>query len=237
MDIERITPAIFLKNEVYWVHYVVRDLLKVFGRLVVLDTGSTDGTQDVMRRTVEETGGELTLMQVDYGDNAHDIGNAPNILRETVSTEWMLLCGGDEIWPEPQLMIMLNSDIPAGCTVGMVIGRNVEAVDDKIVGRDCFNADRLFSRDVVWDKCKYPYEDHGLDDKLKASQVHYLNGDEVYYWHVRHLQRSPLDGDTFYRSKKRNYFPYDGPRIVVPSNWLGEISCEYSNPYLDTCLV
>lgn len=232
MNIDDVTPAIFLKNEVYWVYYVVRDLLNVFGRLVVLDTGSIDGTKDLIQRTAQEIGSQLMLTQVEYGHNAYSIGNAPNLLREMVATEWMFLCGGDEIWLRPQLMALLESDIPEGCTVGMVRGRNVEAVEGQLVERDSFSADRLFNPNTVWVRCKYPFEDHGLNGKLHAGQVHYLNGNDVYFWHVRHLRRSPMDGDTYHRFKKRGYFPYTGPKEPIPPDWLGEVRDDIYNPYL-----
>jgi hypothetical protein len=231
MNVEDVTPAIFLRNEAYWVYYVVRDLLKVFGRLVVLDTGSDDSTPDLIRMAAEEIGGTLTMRLERYGNDSRLIGNAPNVLRQMVGTEWMLLCGGDEIWCEEQLTVILASDIPEGCTIGMVCGRNVEDVDGQLVERDRFSADRLIGRGVAWNG-DYPFESHGLERRIRAGEVHYLDGNAAYYWHVRHLERSPQDWVTFYRDRKQNFFPWNGDRVPLPDTWLGEVRDDIPNPYL-----
>jgi hypothetical protein len=206
MNVEDVTPAIFLRNEAYWVYYVVRDLLKVFGRLVVLDTGSDDSTPDLIRMAAEEIGGTLTMRLERYGNDSRLIGNAPNVLRQMVGTEWMLLCGGDE-------------------------SRNVEDVDGQLVERDRFSADRLIGRGVAWNG-DYPFESHGLERRIRAGEVHYLDGNAAYYWHVRHLERSPQDWVTFYRDRKQNFFPWNGDRVPLPDTWLGEVRDDIPNPYL-----
>lgn len=231
MDVSEVTPAIFLKNEAYWVYYVVRDLLKVFGRLVVLDTGSHDGTPEIIRITAQEIGAILIMMRESYGNDRRLIGNAPNVLREAVQTKWMLLCGGDEIWCEAQLRAMLASDVPDDCMIGMVCGRNVEQVGGQLVERDCFSADRLIGWSVAW-RGDYPYETHGLEWRLHAGEVHYLDGNAAYYWHVRHLSRSPHDRETFYRDRKLSFFPWSGERLPLPDTWLGEVRTDLYNPYL-----
>lgn len=224
-----ITPGIFCKNEEYWIHYVVRDLLHVFGNVVMLDTGSKDDTIRIAKETAKSIGANLHVLCKDYGNNRDKIGNAPNVLRREIKTEWMLLVGGDEVWSQDQLLKLLSYDYPDNMQVGMTIGRNVTSINGKLQERDGFNADRLFNSTVVWHKTDYPFEGHGLQEKLDLGVVHYI---PVYYWHVRHLQRSRLDDEVYFRRDKQNYFMWGGWLKELKEDWLMPHVDKYINPYL-----
>lgn len=218
-----ITPAIFLKNEEYWIYYVLCDLAKCFDEIIVLDTGSTDGTLDILRSTKK-----VTLIEKQYGQKAKKIGNSPNVLRSLVTTEWMLLIAGDEIWRESQLrkLIELTAEIPDEKTVGMVTGRNIGFDDGKFFEFAGTSADRLFRKSIKWHKTDYPDESHGLHDRLAREEVEYL---PVNYWHVRDLQRSSQDEATYYRTKKIDYYERT-QRKDLPADWLGEINKDLMLP-------
>jgi hypothetical protein len=224
-----ITPCIFCRNEEYWIHYVLKPLLTEFPMTIVLDTGSRDSTKSVIKALNKEVESQLVLLEHDYGDIPNKIGNSPNILREACPTEWMLLVGGDEIWPVGQLKLVKDhvQRAEANTEVAMVLGRNV-VWENGWYERDSFNADRLFRPEVRWDNVKYPYEGHYLERRLKRNAVEYW---DVYYWHARYLRRSTLDSQTFYRSKKQHFFPWDGELKPITEQWFGEPT--YSNPYME----
>ena len=69
MKREDITPCLMIKNEDYWIKYVLRDILKVFGRAIVLDTGSTDSTKEKIRELEHETASELIMIEENYGSD------------------------------------------------------------------------------------------------------------------------------------------------------------------------
>lgn len=234
LKIEDITPALMIINEEYWIHYVLRDLLKMFNRVVVLDTGSKDFTKEVIAATVKQVGGNLALMSVDYKGDASRIGNGRNIMRQSVDTHWMLLVDGDEIWQEPQLRRMLEFEVPNDTEVVMVGAKQVEDVDGRLMLRtkDLANRDGLFAPGVVWAKTGYPFEGHDLHGKLAAGTVKYLPAPEVFEYHVRHTIRSPLDARTLARNGKKGYFPYKGPFEPMPKDWPGERFQGCTNPYL-----
>lgn len=233
MDSKDVTPAIHCKNEVYWIHYVLRDLFKVFPHVMMIDTGSTDDTVNIATLTARAAEGSLDLHVEDMGDDALRIGNCPNMLREAVETPWMLLVDGDEIWQERQLCGMLEQFNPRhDDEVGIVNARNLAWVPDnnKLMERDGFAADRLFARHVRWDvRCDYPFQSHGLENR----NVYYNDFYVAWFWHTRHVQRSPNDEDTFFRDEKRGYYPYDGPYTELPFDWLGDVCKQWPNPYLD----
>lgn len=229
MRAEDITPVTKIKNEDYWTYYHLRDLFKVFGRFIMLDTGSTDQTRQIAKATAGMFGGELTLVEEDYGDDANKIGNAPNILRERCTTKWMFLVDGDEIWREDQLRLLLAHEPTPNKTVIMVVGRNLAERNGVLVEREKWSADRLFGPDVRWHlRTDYPFESHGLEERASKGQVDYVG---AYFWHTRHLIRSDKDSEAYFRQRKRNYFPYDGPYHDLPPDWLGELG-PFPNPYL-----
>jgi len=219
-----LTPALMVKNEDFWIWYVLRDLFRVFGRAFVVDTGSTDRTKEIVRAAAKFFDGDLTLHEMDYGDNAELIGNSRNVMRQSIKTEWMFKVDGDEIWPEDQLQALLATDISDNVDVVMVKARNLGEHKGAVLERDSFSADVLFRPHIYWHKKNYPFE--GYDQPAKV--LHYA---PAWYWHTRHLVRSSKDSEAFARDMKRGYFPWDGPLKKMPPAWLGELG-PYPNPYL-----
>lgn len=233
MDLGSITPAIFCKNEEYWIHYVLRDLLCVFSKVILLDTGSQDDTKRIAQETAKSINkGELVLMEENFGDDPHLIGNSPNILREAVETYWMLLLAGDEILRLDQLLALKDLEL---CTheykVGMIQGYNIADVDGVLMVRDEFTADKFFDPTIHWTATEYPFEGYGQHVLEEEGLLGYLPEDVFYYWHVRHLQRSSRDADTYFRGVKADYYPYDGDCEELPDDWLGPVEPKYHNPY------
>jgi hypothetical protein len=220
-----------MKNEVYWVHYVLRDLLAAFDRVVLLDTGSTDGTQEVARATEKLVyRGRLDLIQVDFGDDPFQIGNSPNILRDEVKTWWMLLLAGDEILPAAQIKKLAEQELSAHkYKVGMITGHNVAPLNGGLAVRDAFCADKFFDPTIQWVATEYPFEGYNQHLIAAEGQIHYL---DATYWHVRNCIRSPYDEQTYFRHTKADYFPFEGEYTPLPKDWIGEVT-EFLNPYLE----
>ncbi len=229
-----LTPAMHIRNEEYWLYYVLRGLCAVFDSVFILDTGSTDNTLAIIDYTAKKVNhAKVTLIQENYGNNAVAIGNCPNILREIVPTDWMLLVDGDEVWGKQQLRALTEITPPPDTLVGMCNGRNLVNANGKLMEREGFSADRLFYRTVRWNvRRDYPFQSHGLDDKWKRNQVFHSNFEQSYFWHVRHLQRSSQDDRAFFRNTKQGYFPDAGNHRELPEDWLGEVDYSWPNPYL-----
>jgi hypothetical protein len=235
-DVGDITPVLHVKNEEYWIHYVLRDVLSMFGRGIMIDTGSTDDTPVVARRTAEMVGADLTLIEEDLGDDAFKIGLCPTRLREMCPTYWMFLVDGDEIWRTHELNELCAQvsifTIDSGVECVMFLGRNLVSQDGHVVERDGFWADRLFSPDVKWNlRIDYPFQSHGLEARDARGAVFRANPG-VHFWHVRHLVRSSKDGEAFFRQKKRDYYPTKEIIGHLEPDWIGAISPDFPNPYL-----
>lgn len=224
---EHITPCLMVINEEYWIHYVLRDVLKVFGRAIVVDTGSTDATKSIIKDTAK--GADLQL--IERANNTPDeLGQLRNHLRDICPTYWMFLIDGDEIYREDQLRGMLTQDIKPETPVCMGTLYNVEDCDGRLMNRtgDRSNRDILFSPAITWTKLDYPFESYGLHDRY-LDKIQYL---DVSAYHLRHTIRSSQDDATYFRREKIGYFPYPGPFDELPDSWLGEIRHDLPNPYL-----
>lgn len=233
MNINDLTPCCMMKNEEFWVYYSLRDILKVFGRAIILDTGSTDSTLDIIKEV--SVGYDVKLIEENYGTDAVKIGNGRNVLREECPTHFLFLWDADELWCEDKLRKMLTYDINEGVDVVMVAGWNVQDVDNKLKLRtnDLANRDGLFSPNIRWNALSYPFEGYGLvENYISKGKGQYLPSKEVFAWHCRHTLRSSKNWETFFRKDKIGFYPYNGPFEDLPENWLGEINCKYPNPYL-----
>lgn len=220
-----------VKNEEYWIYYVLRDLFKIFPKVLVLDTGSTDNTLDIIKSF--NSTGKLLLIESDYGTDDLKIGNGRNVLREECPTHWMFLVDGDEIWLEDQLIKLVNYEFPK-VDVGMILTKECEDVDGqlKLRSNDLSNRDRIFSPEVFWNALSYPFEGYDLVGQfIDKGRGHYIP--DIFAYHVRHSNRSSKNSDAFFRQRKYDYYPYKGPWENLPEDWLGEINPEIRNPYVN----
>jgi glycosyltransferase involved in cell wall biosynthesis len=232
LSVDNITPVTMVVNEEYWIYNTLYWPLKIFPKVIMLDTGSTDNTIKIASRVSEDVRGNLVVHCENYGGDANKIGNGRNVLREMVGTHWMFLIDGDEIWDEPQLMRLLEKEVPNNIQVCMAGSRNVEDVDGKLMQRthDTANKDILFAPDVRWTKVDYPFEGYGLGDNLPMEVVQYFDAADVFLWHVRHTLRSGKNSEAFFRDNKFRYFPYDKGHEELSADWPGSelVNC---NPY------
>lgn len=236
---DNVTPCIQCKNEEYFIHYVVRDLFKIFPHVLILDTGSEDATKRIILDTLNGTDCRLQLIEENYGDDKHKIGRGRNTLRQTCPTHWMWIIDADEIWSEQNIRNVLNTEVNDNIDVVMVAGWNVQDVNGQLMLRthDLANRDGLLSPNVHWHKTDYPFESYGLHDTyLPQGKVQYFDARKCFGWHMRHTLRSSRNWETYFRQEKIGYYPYgqkDGQTFEpMPEGWLGEIDPRFPNPYL-----
>ena len=226
------------KNEDFWIHYVIRDLLKVFPMTIILDTGSTDKTKEIIKRTEEKIGiGKIQLIEENYGNDGDRIGNGRNIMRQVCPTHWMFLIDGDEIWLEDRLRRLLEFEIEPNKEIVMVGWWKIDDVNGQLKLRtnDMANRDGLIGPNVKWTRLDYPFEGYRLvEDYVEKGLVQYIPAHEVYGWHLRDTQRSSDNDNVYFRQEKAGYYPYNGPFEDPPEGWLGEIDEEFCNRYICT---
>lgn len=227
-----ICPIIMCKNEEFWIYYVLRDVVKVFGGAIVLDTGSTDDTKDIIKKYYPQ----VELVEENYGDDAKKIGNGRNVMIEMCPTEWMFLIDADEIWRTDKLQAIINLEIKPNVEVVMVGSWNIEDVNGKLMLRsnDLANRDGLFSKNVRWSALDYPFEGYGLvENYIEKGKGQYIPAPDCYAWHMRHTKRSRKNYDAYFRKNKIGFYPYKGGAYEdLPAGWIGDIHPDIFNSYL-----
>lgn len=229
-----LTPCLVVRNEEYFISYVIAPLVWEFPNVVMIDTGSTDETVNIARQTANAIRkGRLSIIQKNLKDEAVRIGDAKNHLMNVLATPYMFLVDGDEIWPRDQIQIVKKyvETIDPNLECCMVTGRNVFPNKDNSLFESLdgnMSSDRVFRKDVRWVELEYPFEGHDLDGKVKRGVVGQI---PAYYWHTRHLLRSSKEQDAYFRDKKRSYYKPAGERVPIPRNWMGQKVLTFPNPY------
>lgn len=229
-----LVPCLVVRNEEYFIPYVLTPLLKQFDYVIMVDTGSTDRTVKLAKVTANYVNrGRLSLIEKDLGDNAIRIGDAKNHLMKVISPSYMLLVDGDEIYPETELVKIKEfvKTLDPKYEVCMTTGRNVFQREDGSLFESLSGnmyADRIFRPDVRWTNLDYPFEGHELEEKVARGVV---KDTPFWYWHTRHLLRSSKEQDAYFRETKRSYYKPAGKEVPIPHGWHGEKIMTFQNPY------
>ena len=128
-----ISLCMIVRNEAEWLGRCLDSASGVFDELVVVDTGSTDGTAELAQAA------GARVFHFPWGD---DFAAARNRSLESARGEWILVLDADEaLWPRrgvrSKLLALANSGAPAG---------QVEIVSEVPGGRSSCQTTRFFPR-------------------------------------------------------------------------------------------
>lgn len=110
-----------VKNESRFVWYAVMSVVGVVDKVLLWDTGSTDGTREVIERIRElEISKKINFREV--GDvSPEEFTKVRQEMLEATDTDWFIVVDGDEIWWEDSIKKVVQ--IVKGST-----GRNIESI-------------------------------------------------------------------------------------------------------------
>ncbi|WP_405768092.1 glycosyltransferase [Streptomyces sp. NBC_01538] len=100
-----------VKNESQVIERCLRSVRHLIDHWVICDTGSTDGTQDLIRRTLDGIPGELHEEPwIDFGSN-----RTSNIQLARGKADYLLTLDADHVMPEPiRWQTVLNREFAIG---------------------------------------------------------------------------------------------------------------------------
>ncbi len=95
----KITCHTLVKNEARFVWYSVMSVINHVDKVLLWDTGSTDGTIEILKKIKEKFPEKISLKLLSEITPQEFAGIRQQMLDET-ETDWFLVVDGDEIWFE-----------------------------------------------------------------------------------------------------------------------------------------
>ncbi|MDZ4816288.1 MAG: glycosyltransferase family A protein [Verrucomicrobiota bacterium] len=91
-----VIPFVRIKNEDYWLEPGLRALSKVFKKIVVLENGSTDKTNEIIKNLQHEG---LPIVAYHYKDRYRNDNLVRNlVLDHEFNADWFFMADGDELY-------------------------------------------------------------------------------------------------------------------------------------------
>lgn len=92
-----VTAHILVKNEIRFVWFATMSVFNYMDKILLWDTGSTDGTWEVIREIKKIGGEKVSIKECGEVDPVTFTKLRQEMLRET-TTDWFMIVDGDEVW-------------------------------------------------------------------------------------------------------------------------------------------
>ena len=209
---ERVAPILMICNEENYIMLVIRNLLKVFPKVYVADTGSTDETLAQILLSGEYARARIKLWTysglslAELGQIRFEIGKQA---RQLFGAEWAFQVDGDELYHVDALRYIVDNPMPEGKLMGFT---KMVSVDRDADGNywelsDVFSRAAIFPITDTWTG-DYPFETP-LSFFLGKEHFHYFDlpfGYKVHGYHLHPLDRSSKDNEVPLRLEKQKQF-------------------------------
>jgi glycosyltransferase involved in cell wall biosynthesis len=235
-----------VKNEAKWLWYSISSVINHVDKILLWDTGSTDGSLEIEKELEKQYPGKIILRQRKQ-ETASDFTKVRQEMLDVTKSDWFLMLDGDEIWWEDSIRTVISEIQESGKNIESVVVPTVNLVGDifhfqeKAAGKYKFgnrvghynlravrrNISGLHSQGVhgVWG-----WADD--DGKMIQDRNTYIFIDAPYF-HATNLRRSDSDSDVIKRKNKLRFelgenFPSDFyyPEVFfkdrpgnIPSPW------------------
>ena len=205
MNLEDITVHVLAKNESYYIRPVLAPLLKHFQRVIVFDTGSTDGTAEI----AEESGAEVHRKG---NMTPSGLGTLRTEMCKITKTHWVFLADSDELYNDEVFVLLEQQEMPTGKRLGFTEGQSLDVIDGKLVlMADRYNRAAIYPKETVYIGA-YPFESPVQFGDPKT--FHYFSPIGTFY-HLHRLNRSPLDKEVYMRKRKQKLYSMQSVKIPI----------------------
>jgi glycosyltransferase involved in cell wall biosynthesis len=221
-----------VKNEAKWLWYAVTSVVDYLDKILLWDTGSTDGTLEVIEDLCSRYGSKIDFRE--YGPvDAETYTVARKEMLEQTESDWFLMLDGDEIWFEDSIQKVISEVKTNGNKLESVIVPTINLVGDifhyqeasagkyKIAGKEGHLSLKAINMRIPGLQIIGPHGQMGwADGERKMIQdrdpkkIKYLDAP---FFHTTHLQRSGIkekDAEVVKRKMKLKHeigieFPKD----------------------------
>ena len=201
----KITAHCLIKNEENFISPAIKSVVGFVDKILVFDTGSTDGTVNKIKGLMNEYPGKIIFEEKGDCDKKRHT-DLRNEMIEKTTTEWLMILDGDEIWTnsvfkEAFETISENPDIeclmvPFHLCVGDVFHETVFAGSITALGKKGFFYQRFLKKvnGVHWGG------EYGADTNYNnRGEIFFNEKNTIFlknkFWHATHLVRSSVQTD------------------------------------------
>lgn len=226
MTKNNLSCLLLLKNEEYWLPYVLTQTEGHFDSYVIYDVGSTDGTQKIIDWWRQRMEGKADIFIRYLPHVPPEVQGAfRNSMIAEGDRDTYLILDGDELYAQEDLPKLVESAdklrIENWCDSTKKYGvvSRVEVTPElKLRYKDRRTHHRLYTRDAWWTGT-HPGE-RPVYKQNKDSEIHFP---KITCWHMHNTLRSSYEGDVpkrLMRKQQKTYHPGDE---LKPFNLLDEL--------------
>ena len=221
-----------VKNEERYLWYSVASVAPFVDKVLLWDTGSTDGTLEICKKLINRFPEKIGFRQVKQ-ESADDFTLVRQKMLEGTDADWFIVLDGDEVWWEDSIKKVTETIRQHGNSIESIVVPNFLVVGDifhyqekaagmyKFSGRVGHYNQRAFKRGIPGLHSVNPHGTWGWADEegkmvqdRDPAKIKYM---EAPYLHFSFLQRAGSKGEDLAvakRSKKLKYelglsFPLD----------------------------
>ena len=194
-----LTSHTIVKNEERWIKPALLSVIDHVSRMLVWDTGSTDKTVEVIKSIKSP---KIEFSQKGAVDRQGLVKLRNQLIRET-NARWFLLVDGDEVWPEENLVQLIESIKKAKSETIALVNRTRNCIGDIYhyqpeekghyrIGpwQGHLNIRAIKNNKDMQVVGEYPDEAYIINGKPLQKQVRKLELVDTWYLHLTHLKRS-----------------------------------------------
>lgn len=228
-----ITAHCLVKNEARFVWYSVMSVINHVDKVLLWDTGSTDGTVEIIKEIINANPGKIDFREV----GSVDIYGYEKIRQELLAqttTDWFIVVDGDEIWWEESIrkvvQVVKSSTsrniesiiVPTYNLVGDIFHYQEEAAGQyRLAGKKGHFSLRLVNRKIPGLNTKRPHGTSSFFDKdgrliqdRNPKKILFVDAPYIHATHIPRASERTREFEVPKRAQKLKYeigipFPRD----------------------------
>ena len=228
----KITAHCLVRNEFRFIWYSLMSIIDWVDKVLLWDTGSTDGTIDIIKEIIKLKPDKVNFREVGLVD-IYGYERMRQELLDKTTTDWFIVVDGDEIWWEDSIKKVTEVVQDRGREIESIVVPTINLIGDvyhyqeeaagqyRLAGRKGHLSLRLVNRHVSGLHTKRPHGMSGLFDSeeklIQDRDPRKILFVDCPYFHATFLHRSiqgTKDADVPKRKQKLKYelgipFPKD----------------------------
>lgn len=153
-----ITTNTMVRNEGFWIGYVLDSVLAEADHVLITDTGSTDNTVDIIEDAIKRSGRNDVKFEIIPVTTGVGVTVVRNRMLQLTPTDWLLLVDGDEIYPASAIREIRDAEFPSNGRLGFTNMNMVRREEDAWWLAETYSRCSLYYKPGMTWTGDYPWE-------------------------------------------------------------------------------